>query len=55
MSAARWQEERFALIAKVRRNAKKDARSGNPAKRIPALRALRQADELYRRTARGVR
>lgn len=32
----------------VRRNARKDARSGNPAKRLPAQRVLRRLPSVHR-------
>lgn len=34
----------------IRRNAREDARSGNPAKRYPAQVAMRKAADLIRRT-----
>lgn len=50
-----WQVQRLKLIGDVRRNAKKAARSGNPAKREPAKRVLAQIPAEIRRTHWGLR
>lgn len=44
-----------AMVREVRRNARADARSGNPARRIPARRALAFADRLAYRVFWGLR